>query len=103
MDKEDEATRELLGKARMRTAPAGLGDAVMRKVQAMEERRVDRNIVWALVLRGTCICVFVCLLCGALAPLLGGIKDVDWWRVAEGVMALCLLAVGIRVFRILVL
>jgi hypothetical protein len=102
MDKEYEATRELLGKARTTTAPVGLGDAVMRKVRAIEERRVDRNIVWALVLRGACICVFVCLLCGVLAPLLGGIKDVDWWRLAEGVVALSLLAVGIRVFRILV-
>ena len=102
MDEEYKATRDLLGKARMKTAPVGLGDAVMRKVQAIEERRVDRNIVWALVLRGACIGVFVCLLCGALAPLLGGIREVDWWRVAEGVVDLSLLAVGIRVFRILV-
>ena len=103
MDKEYEATRELLGKTRVKTAPVDLGDAIMRKVRAIEERRVERSIVWALVLRGACICVFVCLLCGALAPLLGGIEDVDWRRVAEGVVALSLLAVGIRVFRILVL
>lgn len=103
MDKEYKATRELLGKARMKTAPVGLGDAIMRKVRASEEKRVETGIVWALVLRGACIVVFVFLLSGALVPLLGGIGAVDWWKVAEGVVVLCLLAVGIRVFRILVL
>jgi hypothetical protein len=103
MDKEYEATRELLGKTREKTAPVGLGDAIMRKVQAIEEKRVERSIVWALVLRGACIVVFVCLLSGALVPVLGRIGEVDWWKLAEGVVALSLLAGGIRVFRILVL
>jgi len=103
MDKEFEATRELLGKARMKTAPVGLGDAIMRKVQASEEKRVERSIVWALALRGACIVVFVCLLSGALVPLLGGVEEANWWKVAEGVVGFGLLAVGIWVFRILVL
>jgi hypothetical protein len=75
----------------------------MRKVRASEEKRVERSIVWALVLRGACIVVFVCLLSETLFPLLGGIGAVNWWKLAEGMVGFALLAVGIRVFRILVL
>lgn len=103
MDKEYEATHELLGKAQVKTAPVGLNDAIMRRVQASEEKRVERSILWALVLRGACVAVFVCLLGMALVSELGGIDAVDWWKVAEGIVALSLLTVGIRVFRILVL
>jgi hypothetical protein len=103
MDEEYKATRELLGKTRVKTAPVGVGDTVMRKVRAIEEKRVETSIVWALVLRGACICVFVCLLGGASVPLFGRIGEVDWWKLAEGVVVLSLLPVGIRVFRILVL
>src|ERR1700727_2909144 len=103
MDKEYKATREVLGKAQLKTAPDGLGDAVMRKVLAIEEIRADRRLLWALVLRGACVGVFVCLLGVALASGLGRFGEVDWLKVAEGVVVLCLLAVGIGVFRILVL
>jgi hypothetical protein len=103
MDEEYEATRELLGKARMKTAPVGLGDAVMRKVQAIEEKRVDRSIIWALVLRGACVAVFVCLIAAAMVSGMGRLGEVDWWKLAEGIVGLGLLAAGIKVFRILVL
>ena len=102
MDKEYKATRDVLGRARLKTAPVGLGDTVMRKVRAIEEKRIDRSIIWALVLRGACIAVFVCLLGGTLVSRAGGFGAVDWWRVVEVVEALGLLAVGIKVFRILV-
>ena len=103
MDREDKATRELLGMTQMRTAPVGLGEAVMRKVRAIEEKRVERSILWALVLRGACIGVVVCLLAGELISLSGRWGEVDWWTLAKGLVALSLLVGGIRVFRILVL
>jgi hypothetical protein len=103
MDKEYEATRELLGKTRVKAAPVGLGEAVMRKVRAIEEKRVEWSILWALVLRGACIGVVACLLAGELVSLSGGLREVDWWTVAEGLVALSLLVGGIKVFRILVL
>jgi hypothetical protein len=103
MDEEYKAIRALLGKTQVKTAPVGVGDAIMRQVRAIEEKRVERSIVWALVLRGACVGVLVCLLGVALASGLGRFGDVAWSKVAEGVVALCLLAAGIKVFRILVL
>jgi hypothetical protein len=103
MDKEYTATRALLGKAQVKTAPAGLGDAVIRKVQAIGEKRADRSVMWALVLRGACVGVFVCLLGVALSSAFGRLGEVDGLKVAEGVVVFCLLAAGIKVFRILVL
>ena len=103
MDKEYEATRELLGKTRVKTAPVGLGEAIMQKVRAVEEKRVERSILWALVLRGACIGVVVCLLAGELVSLSGRWGEVDWWTLAKGLVALSLLVGGIKVFRILVL
>jgi hypothetical protein len=103
MDKEYTATRALLGKAEVKTAPVGLVPAVMQRIHAIEENRVARRILWALVLRGACIGVCVCLLGVALASGLGRFGEIDGLKVAEGVVVLCLLAAGIKVFRILVL
>jgi hypothetical protein len=50
MDKEDELFRSLLSNTR-KTASAGFTETVMREVRAMEERRIRRRLILAIILR----------------------------------------------------
>jgi hypothetical protein len=102
MDNEYRSTRGILSKTSAKATPPGFGEAVMRKVHGVEAERARKRIFLALVLRGACIAAFVCLLGGALIPALRGFGQVDWWKVVEWAEAIGLLAVGIKVFRILV-
>lgn len=58
-EKDDEMIRQMLGKATHRTAPAGLGDTIMQKIQADAARRIRRRLILAMTLKFACLAVLI--------------------------------------------